>query len=324
MAESRFVKLLEYAFAGNAERKRMLNSEAFKRIVGERAVKELLQAEDISETTLLQEEVIKKVYEGAEPARCVREVFPIQKTKSYAVRFIAGAAGTYASEVAEGAEIPVGQEDYSKIDVEVKKYATRPLITKEMVDDCLFNIIEHEIRKAGFRLENTLNRVVLTTLLKELDGISDIDPAGTHLAVTDIAKAVGAVKAKNWMPDTLITHPMAEAQLLQDSNLVYVCYAGTEAPLREGAIPRLLGLKPWTLSVTAEPNSGVYWDGTDADNHYYALVLDSQNTAVIVMRDDITIEQYEDPIHDLVGITAKMRFGVGVLRDDAGVRILAK
>lgn len=270
----------------------------------------------------MQEEVIKKVYEGAEPARCVRQVFPIQKTNSYAVRFITGAAGSYAPEVAEGAAIPVGEESYSKIDVEVKKYATRPLITREMIDDCLFNIVEHEIRKAGFRLENTLNRVVLEKLLSELDGISDITPAGDHLAVTDIANAIGKVKAKNWMPDTLITHPMAEAQLLQDSNLVYVCYAGTEAPLREGAIPRLLGLSPYTLSVTTTGTE--QWTSTAGSNNYYALVLDSKNTAVIVMREDISIEQYEDPIHDLVGITAKMRFGVGVLRDDAGVRILAK
>ncbi|RLF30013.1 MAG: phage major capsid protein [Thermoplasmata archaeon] len=321
---SRFVKLLEYAFAGNSERKRMLNSEAFKKTVGEKAVKMLLQAEDISETTLLQEEVIKKVYEGAEPAKCVRNVFPVQKTKSYSVRFVVGSPGAYAKEVPEGSAVPVDQEGYSKVDVEVKKYATRPLITKEMIDDCLFNIIEHEIKKAGLRLENTLNRVVLEKLLTEMDGITAIDPAGTHIAVTDIAEAISKVKEKNWMPDVLITHPAAEGYLLQDSNLAYVAYAGTEAPLREGTIPRLLGLKPYTLSVTPSDESGVYWDGTDADNHYYGLVLDSNNTAVIVMRDDITVTRYEDPIRDLEGIIAKMRFGVGILHDDAGVRILSK
>jgi len=321
---SRFVKLLEYAFAGNSERKRMLNSEAFKKTVGEKAEKMLLQAEDISETTLLQEEVIKKVYEGAEPAKCVRNVFPVQKTKSYSVRFVVGSPGAYAKEVPEGSAVPVDQEGYSKVDVEVKKYATRPLITKEMIDDCLFNIIEHEIKKAGLRLENTLNRVVLEKLLTEMDGITAIDPAGTHIAVTDIAEAISKVKEKNWMPDVLITHPAAEGYLLQDSNLAYVAYAGTEAPLREGTIPRLLGLKPYTLSVTPSDESGVYWDGTDADNHYYGLVLDSNNTAVIVMRDDITVTRYEDPIRDLEGIIAKMRFGVGILHDDAGVRILSK
>lgn len=321
---SRFVKLLEYAFAGNSERKRMLNSESFKSIVGEKTVKQLLQAEDITETTLLQEEVIKKVYEGAEPAKCVRNVFPIQKTKSYSVRFIVGGAGSYAEEVAEGAAIPVNEEAYSKIDVEVKKYATRPLITKEMIDDGLFNIVEHEIKKAGLRLENTLNRVVLENLLAKLDGLEDIDPVGDHIAVTDIAVAIAEVKEANWMPDTLITHPIAEGHLLQDSNLVYVAYAGTETPLREGTIPRLLGLKPYTLSVSPRSNIGVYWDGTGGANHYYAIVLDSNNSAVIVMRDDITISQYEDPIKDLVGITAKMRFGVGVLHNNAGVRILSK
>ena len=239
---SKFTKLLEYAFAGNSERKRMLQKDSFKKIVGEKAVKQLLQSEDINETTLLQEEVIKKVYEGAEPFKCVRNVFPVVKTNSYTIRFVVGAAGTYAEKVAEGAAVPVHEESYSKVDVEMVKYATRPLITKEMIADGLFDIVEWEIKKVGARLENTLNRVVLEKLLSELDGISAIDPTGTHLAVTDIANAVGQVKNKNWNPDVLITHPMAEAYLLQDSNLAYVSYAGSDSPLREGAIGRLIGL----------------------------------------------------------------------------------
>ncbi|MHA1290740.1 MAG: phage major capsid protein [Candidatus Thorarchaeota archaeon] len=319
---SKFTKLLEYAFAGNSQRKRMLNKESFKRTVGEKAMKQLLQAEDINETTLLQEEVIKKVYEGAEPFKCVRNVFPIIKTNSYSVRFVVGASGTYAEEIGEGTAVPIHEESYSKVDVDMKKYATRPLITKEMIADGLFDIVEWEIKKVGARLENTLNRVVLEKILHELDGISAIDPTGTHLAVTDIANAVGQVKSKNWNPDTLITHPMAEAYLLQDSNLAYVAYAGTETPLREGTIGRLVGLKPYTLSVTTSGTE--QWDSTDSTNHYYAIVLDSQNTAVIGMRDDISIEKYDDPVRDLVGVIGKIRFGVGLLHDDAGVRILAK
>jgi len=323
--ESKFVKLMEYAFAGNSERKRMLNSERFKKIVGEKAVKTLLQAEDINETTLLQEEVIKKIYEGAQPARCVRDVFPIQKTDSYKVRFVLGSSGAYASKVAEGGAFPIDEASYSKVDVEVEKYGLRGLITKEMIDDGLFNVVEHQLKWAGYVMENTLNQRVLDKLLSELDGCTDVDPAGTHLAVTDIATAIGRVKEKNWIPDTLITHPSAEAYLLSDSNLVYVSYAGTEAGLREGSIgTRLLGLKPYTLSVSTSDDVTQSWDGTDASGHYNALVLDSQNTAIIAMRDDITVERYDDPIHDLEGIIVKMRFGVGLLRDDAGVRILAK
>lgn len=54
------------------------------------------------------------------------------------------------------------------------------------------------------------------------------------------------------------------------------------------------------------------------------MVLDPSHAGIIAMRRDYTVEQYDDPIHDLVGISATMRFGVEVIQTDAGVRILYK
>lgn len=318
----RLATLLRYAIAEKGKRAKMLESERFKTIVGEKAFKTLQQNEDITETTLLQEEVLKTIFEGAEPAKCFRDVLPIIKTKSYSVRVVTSTGGEYAAEVPEAAPIPIDTTSLSKVDITIKKVGTRPLITRELIDDALFDVVELELRKAGARMENKLNR---DCLLEVLSGITntDIDPAGSTLAVTDLANAVGTVKSKNYTPDTLITHPAAEAQLLQDSNLVYVAYAGTRRTLETGEIPRILGLRPWTCSVTTGSTS-YYWDSTDADSHYYALVFDSQNMAMIAMRQDMTTEQYHDPIHDLVGISVTMRYGVKTIQGTAGVRILTK
>src|SRR4030042_522195 len=102
---SKLTKLLEYGFAGNTERSRMLNKESFKNIIGLDTHK-LLQSEAnaIADSTLVQEEVYKTVIEGTEPVKCMREVVPIFNTDTYSIRFVKGELGTYASKVAEGAK----------------------------------------------------------------------------------------------------------------------------------------------------------------------------------------------------------------------------
>ena len=330
-------KLLEFGFAGPNQRKRMLNSAQFKKMLEGRkaydasgkclgdAYKFLMESEAtaISDSTLVQEEVYKTVIEGAEPIKCFREAVPIIKTDSYSVRFIKGESGSYASKIPEGGAIEIDTQTYSKQDVTIEKYGTRPLITNELIEDGLFDVVELELKKAGQRMENTLNREMLNTILTNVT-TNTLSPASTHIAVSDIATAVGKVKKSNYIPDILITHPTAEGYLMSDSNLAYIAYAGTPDTLRGGNLgSRLLGLKPYTCTATDADSSPV-WDDTNAGSDVTALVYSKNDLGVIAMRRDITIERYDDPIHDLVGISVTMRFGTGVLRETAGCKIFHK
>jgi len=323
---SKLTKLLEFGFAGNNERSRMLNKESFKNIVG-KDTHSLLQSERtaISDSTLVQEEVYKTVIEGTEPARCMREVVPIINTNSYSVRFVKGEAGTYANKVAEGAKIEIDTQEYTKQDITIDKYGVRPLITNELIEDALFDVVELELKKAGARMENALNRAVLYEMVQgtyKFDA-NTVNPAGTHIAISDIAQLIGKIKKDNYIPDTLILHPTAEAYLLQDSNLAYVSYAGSPGALRQGDIGgTIMGLKPYVCTTTDA--SSPTWDDTTVASDITALVFSKNDAAAICMRRDLTIEQYDDPIHDLIGISLTMRFGTGVLQENAGGSIYHK
>jgi HK97 family phage major capsid protein len=323
---SKLTKLLEFGFAGNAERSRLLSKESFKNAIGLDTHK-LLQNEAtaIADSTLVQEEVYKTVIEGMEPFKCMREVLPIIKTDSYSIRFVKGTTGTYAEKVAEGAKISIDTETYSKQDITIDKYGTRPLITNELIEDSLFDVVELELKKAGAKMENALNRLCLYQILQGTYKISTntMSPAGAHIAISDIAQAVGMVKKQNYLPDTLVLHPTAEAYMLQDSNLAYVSFAGGPGALRQGDIGNtLMGLKPYTCTATdaAAPT----WDDTTAASDVTAMIFSKKDLGAICMRRDLTIEQYDDPIHDLVGISLTMRFGADVLRETAGAVIYHK
>jgi HK97 family phage major capsid protein len=340
--------ILKYGFAGNSERTEMKSKEWFKKSLEGKtcsiphqykafglehpydrvdAYKALLQSEAdaITDSTLVQEEIYGTVVAGAEPFRCMREVVPMTTAESYSTRVVMGESGTYAEEVSEAGAIPIDTQAYSKVDIAIKKYGTRPVITNELIDDSQFDIVEMELKKAGARMENCLNRVVLNKILNGTRAISTntMNPAGTHIAVSDVALASKKVKKANWMPDILVTHPTAEGYLLQDSNLVYAAYAGSTTPLITGNVPKIMGLTPYTCTAT-DKATGPVWDDTTAGSDVTAIVLSKADLAMIRMRKDLTISEYDDPIHDLMGISLYMRFGAEVINETSGCIIYHK
>jgi len=318
---NKLTKLLQIGYADNSKRDAILNKPSTEKLLG-KDVKELLQSDSRQTSNLLQEEVYRTISEGAEPWKCMRDIVPVIRTDSYSVRVVKGETGTYAEELAEGANVPIDTQVYSKEDITIKKVGTRPLITNELIEDGLFDIVNLELQKAGMRMENKLNRDVLLEILTDAT-TTDTDPAGAHLSVSDLATARAAVAAENYMPDKMIFHPTAEGYLLQDSNLAYASFAGTTSPLTTGGIPKIMGMTPYTCSVTTG-STGHYWDSTDSANHYYGIVLDSAASTYLAMRRDLTVEQYDDPIHDIVGISCTMRYGTATIQPKAANNILTK
>jgi len=323
-----FTKLLQLAFASKTDFKTIVDKPStevlLKSYLGDEKYKALLQSNAIQESNLLQEQVHKEISQGAEPWKVMREILPIIKTDSYSVRIVKGEIGTYAVDVAEGSKVPIDTQVYTKEDITISKTGTRPIITNELIEDGLFDIIQLELSKAGARMENKLNRDCLLEILTDTTaGTSDLDPAGPHVAVTDIAKARADVAGNNYLPDTLIMHPSFEGYLLQDSNLVYVSYAGASAGLRGAQTGKIMGLTPHICSVTTG-DTGHVWGSTDASNNYNGIIMDKAAHTYLAMRRDLTVEEYEDPIHDILGIACTMRYGVGTIQAGSGILVLTK
>ena len=308
------VKMLGYHLAKDPEEREILIGDIDQMKVerlGE-PLSKLLLNEEVESGTLIQEEVYKTILEGSEPAKCMREAIPVVRTKTNSLRWTMGASGAYADEVSEGGEIPINTDTYSSATFTIKKYGTRPVITKDLIEDGLFDVVAWELKKAGMRMENKLNRDAINELISNASGSQGYYNSSA-VGVSDIAKAIGTMKAANRNPDTLIITPGFEAMLLQDSNLVYANRAGSDAALKRGFVDGIFGLKVVTLGVTTSNGS---WTGSAQDG-VGAILLDSTCAGAIAMRRDITVEKYDDPIRDLEGISVTMRYGVKTL-DGAG------
>ena len=282
-------------------------------------VRELLLSTAIESTTLIQTEMYATVIEGAEPFKCMRQACKVLPMKANTLTIPVGEAGSYAPEVAEGAEIPISDQDYTAVTLTAKKYGVRPMITDEMVADALYPVMEMEIRKAGAKLENTLNQLALTELIdntanNEYDsnvGTNTITAAGTKA----IVHALGNVKADGFLCDTIVMSPSAETVVMAE--YTPTSYVGAEA-VASGRLPNIMGLKAFTCSV-ADASSST-WD-YDSDGEIGMVVFDSQNSTVIGERQGITVKRYEDIVRQLQGGTVSARWAVGTLQANAGARI---
>jgi len=318
---SKLTKMLEYAYAGNVERKKLANTESFKTVVLDtlpKERKELLMSEGLESDTLLQEEVYNTILEGSKPLQCVRQVFPIVKTNTYQIRITkeSGNLGK-AVDVAEGAAIPIDTETFHTCDLKIKKVGTRPLITNEMIEDGLWDMVEFELMRAGQKIEHKLNYDVINeaTDKSTYSQIATVD-AGAGFTLANMLTGIKEILNRDWIPTDMIMTPFAENLLISSNNLLQAHMAGSDAALRNYDVGKIFGLKLHRLTVDGWTTGTYKWNsGNDTQHDVHALICDP-SFCFIGMRRDITVEQYDDPIHDLIGLAATMRYGVKTVQPE--------
>lgn len=287
--------------------------------------RELLLSEAIESTTLIQAEFYNTVLEGAEPNKVMRNALRVIPMKSNQQTFTLGETGSVLPIVPEGAELPNNNQDYTTVTLTSTKYGEKGIITNELIEDGLYDIVALEVAKSGARAENTLNHVSLTTLLD--DAGLEHDCAGSDLGFKAIAAARKVMKQANYKPDICILCAESEYTLLVDSQLSYSAYyggAGVTPAVSRGVVPPMLGMRftPSLDPADTTYDSGTYtWD-YGANSEIGMVLVDSGGLAgMIGLRRDITVNKYDDPIRDLKGAALTMRFATGSPFDNGICRV---
>jgi hypothetical protein len=282
-----------------------------------KAVRELLLTETV-ESGLVQAEVYKTILEGANPALCMREALPVVRTKANSLTWPYGEAGAYAGRVAEGAEIPGNNQDYSTQTFTVYKIGVRPDITNELIEDGLFDLVGAELRYAGKMMENKLNYDALNSVLDNSGG--ETDRAGSNLGLQALADVHGLVTAANFEPDTFILHPRAASVVLKQF-IPTTSYYREGNTFLSGRLPDMFGCRVYVCGVVLTTTSNSYVWNYASDGQFGIICMDSTAAGGIAMRRDLTVKDYEDPIKDLKGMALTMRYATNYLHANATQRV---
>lgn len=319
---------LEYDYADNARKAEILN--AIPRNLGyvheldgelkQENVREFLISGTVQDSTLIQTEFYATVMQGAEPVQCMRNFLPIiPLTKGNTLQIPKGSAGAYADDIAEGAEIKPRNQGYGYTSVTVGKVGDAPSITQEMMSDSQYGLMALEVRKSGARVENKFNRNVMKVILDS--GLQTHDTTGSNQGVAAILEAQSKVGDMNYVADKTVAHPRLAGKLLAET-FPSANYSGYNADgVRTGQIGQeILGMGFMKTSVNPLA-TGKTW-GYSADGYYGGIVADTMNFGAIVLREDIQIENFKDPMRQIQGATVTMRFNAGVMDANAACAII--
>jgi HK97 family phage major capsid protein len=245
--------------------------------------------------------------EAAYPELIGRNIINVRPTTETLERFpldVKGVAYVYA----EGAATRLSGKKHTTVDISTGTLAeSSEEWTREFVEDATWNVMDNMVEKVG----RALGEKETTKILDLYGAIAAGDLAGGAViaqgdAVMDwaaILKLHNAVRGENWRPTVLVVHETQLHQLLNDDKFIHAQYLpSAQTNIEQGIVTRVLG-----MNVQA---STLVTNGT-------AYSIDTRVAATMLLRRDVTVEDWEEKRSGKFGVRATTRFGLGVLRASA-------
>jgi HK97 family phage major capsid protein len=245
--------------------------------------------------------------EAAYPELIGRNIINVRPTTETLERFPLDVKGV-AYKYAEGATARLSGKKHTTVDIYTDQLAeSAEEWTREFVEDATWNVMDNMVEKVG----RALGEQETTKILDLYGAIAAGDLAGGAViaqgsAVMDwaaVLKLHNQVRGENWRPTVLVVHEMQLHQLLNDDKFIHAQYLpSAQTNLEQGIVTNVLG-----MNVQA---STLCTNGT-------AYAIDTRIAATMLLRRDVTVEDWEEKRSGKFGVRATTRFGLGVLRASA-------
>ena len=249
--------------------------------------------------------------QSAWPELIGRNIITVRPTTETMERFPLD-VGAVAYRYSEGAVTRLSGKKTSTVDIYTDQLAeSADEWTREYLEDATWNVMDNAIEKIGLALgQNETEKIIaLYAGIAAGDLATGAELAGGSavLSWAQLLKLHHAVRSHNWRPNILAVNEMQLHQLLNDDKFVHAQYLPSgQTDLEQGAVTSVLGMK--VQASTLVPNGTAY-------------AIDTRVAGVMLLRRDVTTEDWEDVKSGKYGVRATTRFGIGVLRSNAVARM---
>jgi N4-gp56 family major capsid protein len=206
--------------------------------------------------------------------------------------------------LAEGGSINVDQQGYTSVNVKPVKYGIGVRITREMLEDAKWNLLDRNLEIVARRLAENENKLVL----QQLDAAANTVTGGAAITIANITRAMQYLEDNDYTPTTLAVGTEVLNDLRNIDTFVEYQKVGNTQMLASGFLGNIYGMNVIRFSTNAAPSS------TYAK---YAYVFDKRFGYVIVEKRPITVEKFELPACDMSAASVTQRIAVKVLRTSA-------
>ena len=211
--------------------------------------------------------------------------------------------------VAEGAESPIDQTQYTSFNLKPVKYGVAIRITKEMLEDGKWNLLQHNIRVAGKRFAENETLLIIQDAL---DNASNTVAGGAAITIANITRAMQHLDDEDYTPTTIFIGMEVLNDLRNIDTFVEANKVGNRDMLERGFLGTIFGLNVIKFSSNAAPST------TYTRNAY---VTDKMHAYVIAEKRPVTILNFDLPVYDMSAANITQRIVVRQLRAEAIAKI---
>lgn len=304
------------------------------------SVSEALTTADAN--VLIPKVISQVVVEAAEPLYLASQFFQrVQLNEGKSMEFIHFGA-IRAFEIGEGQEYPnqllnLAQQGLDQtVDVKVKKYGLKVQITDEMVSDSQWDVIGLHLRAAGRAMARKKEEVIFDEFNKHGHIVFDASkysagqdgyPSGRGfsgefngtLTAEDMIDMAVSIMSAGFTPTDIIMHPLCWALFAKNAMLES---AGTGiAAFGQGTFsydPRNFNNNN-SLGLNVIFSPFIPFDQANKTFDFY--IIDRNNIGVLLVKDEISTEQFDDPLRDIQTLKIRERYGVGILYGGLGIAV---
>lgn len=220
--------------------------------------------------------------------------------------------GAIGYRYAEGAITRVGGKKPSTLDIYTNQLCDcSDEWTREFLEDATWNVLDRANGNVGRGLGQKETESILAMYAAvqatDLATGAELSGGGTVANWASLLSLHHAVRSENWRPNVMAVNEMQLHQLLNDDKFVNSVYLpSSQTDVEQGSIGTVLGMK--IKSSTLVPNGTMY-------------AIDTRVASVMLLRRDVTVEDWEDIKNGKYGVRASTRFGIGVLRSKGIARM---
>ena len=211
--------------------------------------------------------------------------------------------------IAEGAEVYQDQSEYSTFNMKPEKWGVAVRITREMLEDSKWNLLEHSLRIAGKRFAENETSLILSDALENANSTVT---GGAAITIANITRAMQYLDDEDYTPTTLFVGNEVLADLRNIDTFVEANKIGNTDMLARGFLGTIYGLNVIKFSTNAAPSSTY---------SKYAYITDKMHAYVIAEKRPVTIRNFDLPVNDMSAANITQRIKVRYLRADAIAKI---
>ena len=250
--------------------------------------------------------------ECAYPELIGRNIITVRPTTESMERFPLDAKAV-AYKYAEGSVARLSGAKVNTVDIYTDQLAeASEQWTREFLEDATWNVMQNMVEKVGRALGEKETEQILSLYASvsnsDLAGGDTIDQGNAAMDWSAVLKLHNAVRGENWRPTVLVVHETQLHQLLSDDKFIKASYLpSSQTDIEQGVVTSVLGMKVQASTLVA--------NGT-------AYAIDTRVAAVMLLRRDVTVEDWEEPKTGEFGVRATTRFGLGILRSNAVAKMV--